>query len=226
MNYSSLLTELGISPEIVAAHEGKYPVPKFTLAAPPKGRYGFPPIIIPIWSNADWPGYIGVVTSWFGGCENGFVKHYSGSQITYEIALSFEQLGVWLAFDFLCNVPNSSEVGDFAQSLGLFAQDKIEDYFRDCQDYSDLAKLPVFGTKLPKVLSAGPQNGVPDWVLPRTSKAKVLGAIAQGNYHLAWQGINSPGLDRHEIVELLDIISPFASDIRFEHLVECWKAYA
>jgi hypothetical protein len=221
-DYKTLLSDLGFSQEIIAALEGKYAVPSYILRAPFDGSYGYPPILIPLWSNDDWPGYVGVVTSWFGGDEHGFIKYYSEDRYASEIALTFEQLKLWLVFECLCDVPNVKKVGGFAESIGLCLADKVEDYFINCITYRDLANFHAFKAELPKVLSAGKENSHPDWMLRKVSKADVLSAIEAKDYHQAWLGINSPGLERGEILELLEKIAPFAGYRRFDDLVECW----
>ena len=226
MNYGILLAELGFSEALIAAHEGKLPVPRFTLAAPSRRHYGFPPIMVPIWSIPGLPGYIGVVTSWFGGDEYGYIKYYSGEPYASEIAKSFKQLAAWLTFDFHCNVPDPAEVGEFAEAIGLCKKDEVDQYFVDIQSKNDLVKLPVFAADLPNYLGKGEENSCPNWVVPNVSSAEVFSQIEGGNYHLAWCGINSPGLEREEIVQLLDKIAPFAEDDRFADLVKCWKLSA
>jgi hypothetical protein len=221
-NYSSLLADLGFSQQVIDSQDGKVFVPRFSLMAPFDPRYGFPPIIIPLWSNEYWPGYIGVITSWFGGTETGFAKYYSSSQYLAEVALTFDQLKAWLCFDFLCNIPDYEEVGIFAQSIGLCQKNEVEEYFINCTDYPDLKNLPVFMDKLPQFLVGGSCNSQPSWVLPSTNKNEIISLIERKEYLRAWHGINSPGLTREDIVELLEAIAPFSTDVKFGDLVECW----
>jgi hypothetical protein len=223
MNYASLLREIGASSQIVSAHEGEITVPKYTLTAPFKAQYGYPPAIIPLWSNADWPGYIGVVLPWFGGAEYEFVKIYSDSGFMSEIALSFDQLSAWLAFDFLCNVPDAHEVGEFAESIGLCSKDDVENYFRDCKDQHDLIKLPVFKDRPPRILTEEAADGRPAWILPKTSKNEIINFIDQGDLRTAWYGINSLNFRSKDVDELIDYISLHSKNAHFLQLVECWR---
>lgn len=222
MTYGSLLTELGYSGNILKAHAGDFSVPSFTIDAPFKGAYGFPPIIVPLWSNGAWPGYIGISTKWFGMKEEGFLSYYSESQIISEIAKSFEQLAAWLTFDFLCNIPNESEVGRFAESIGLCRPGEVERYFDGCSDINDLSRLAVFKSDLPQAVVGGRGNVQPAWVQKGVNKNRVMSLLDNGDFVGAWYAINSPGLSRGEIRNFLDIIAPFAEDERFFHLVECW----
>lgn len=55
--------------------------------------YGFPPALIPIWSDGSGPNYIGMWKHWFVEREPTFVKMYVGSgRLTIEIARTPEQL--------------------------------------------------------------------------------------------------------------------------------------
>ncbi|NHZ97649.1 hypothetical protein [Massilia sp. CCM 8734] len=222
MNYVTLLASLGFAQEVCDAHLGKIQVPQFTLTAPYKPQFGFPPMMIPLWSDGAWPGYIGVITRWFGGDEAGFVKYYAEEQALSEIALTFDQLKAWLAFDFLCNVPDPDEVGNFAASIGLCAKERVEDYFAHCQEHSDLSALPAFAIGLPKFLLNGEEDSQPGWVRDSVRKPDIETMIAHGQYQQAWHGINSPGLERDEIAALLRLIAPFANDARFDDLATCW----
>ena len=222
MNYRTLLAELGFKEEVLGVHEGKVEVPKHSLIAPFEPGYGFPPIIVPLWSDGALPGYIGVVTRWFGGEDRGFIKYYSASQYASEIALTFDQLKAWLTFDFLCNIPDAKEVGSFAESIHLCARDKVEEYFSGCNDYPDLIELSEFKSDLPQFLIGGSNNSQPSWVQPHSAKAEILEQIEQGDFLDAWHGINSPGLTRNETIYLLQKIAPFSGDERFHQLVDCW----
>lgn len=223
MNYVTLLASLGFAQEVCNAHLGKIQVPEFTLTAPYNPQFGFPPMMIPLWSNGAWPGYIGVITRWFGGDEAGFVKYYAEEQALSEIALTFDQLRAWLAFDFLCEVPDLDEVGNFAESIGLCPKERVEEYFVHCHERADLSTLPEFSNGLPASLLHGEESSQPGWVRDGVHKSDIETMIARGQHRQAWHGINSPGLERDDIAALLTLIAPFANDARFGDLVACWK---
>lgn len=222
MSYSDLLVQLGFSEEVIDAHNGKIKVPKYSLEAPFDSRYGFPPIVIPLWSDSSWPGYIGLVTNWFDGSEHGFVKYYSNDQYVSEIAMTFDQLKAWLTFDFLCNIPEQSEVEEFAESIGLCPGTKAEHYFKNCNDFQDLKYLDVFKSELPQFLAKGARDSEPLWIRNKTTKENVLQLIENKQFGEAWRHINSSGFSYEDTIELLEKIGPFSSDSRFRLLVDCW----
>ncbi len=222
MGYEILMRELGFEQLILDAYNGKVKMPKYSLDAPFDPVYGFPPALIPIWSSRAWPGYVGIVTSWFGGTEHGFVRYFSEGQTMSEIALTFDQLKAWLAFEFLCEIPDENEVGDFAEAIGLCARDRVEDYFSDCADFSDLIKLDEFKSNPPKYLVNGSRDSQPSWVQQTVNKKEISNLIEIGDYQQAWNCINSPGLERRDIVDLIEKIAPYSNNARFYKLIECW----
>jgi hypothetical protein len=60
MDYVDFLRKHGYSKEIVRLAEGGIDIPKYTFKAPADPVFGFPPVLIPLWSNSAWPGYIGI----------------------------------------------------------------------------------------------------------------------------------------------------------------------
>lgn len=220
MTYIDFLIQHSFPEEVILIAEGKVNVPRFTVSAPADLIYGFPPGLIPLWSNSSWPGYIGLMTQWFGDTRHYFVKFYVECHSFTEIARDIEQLKVWMTFDFLCNVPDADEVGRFAESIGLCRGDELEDMFAKCQTVHDLIQIPC--------MNSAPPHGIMD-------KSRAIGAnqsedishiyelIEQRDYHSAWQSLNSRPFKHETVVGILDALAPHSMDTkRFNDLIQCW----
>lgn len=223
MDYVDFLRKHGYSKEIVRLAEGGIDVPKYTFKAPADPVFGFPPVLIPLWSNSAWPGYIGISKHWFGPAHESFVQFFVEDLSFVEIARSFQQLKAWMVYDFLCNVPDFDEVGKFANSIGFCAPEEVAAIFEGVSDVQDLTKLSVFGLDMPAILKHPDRHGTPEWVVeaPRLNDTQVL--IDKGFYEEAWYQLNSALVERSEILKLLDVLRPRAKEeCAFRDLIICW----
>jgi hypothetical protein len=152
MGYIEFLSKNGFPQNVVDIAKGLVKVPDYTVQASADLSFGFPPVLILLWSNPGWPGYIGIAKHWFGNRPDTFVQFYTAEYSFVEVARNFDQLKAWMVFDFLCNVPAPEEVSEFAESIGFCAANDVDDIFSDCEDISDLAKLSVFKDDLPAVI--------------------------------------------------------------------------
>ena len=92
MNFENALKALNLPDAVVACAGGKIRPPVCTLEAPAQW-FGFPPALIPIWSDGSRPTYIGYWKHWFVEREPCFVKMYiSSDRMTTEIARTSSQL--------------------------------------------------------------------------------------------------------------------------------------
>jgi hypothetical protein len=224
MGYIEFLSKHGYSQELVNIAKGLVEVPDYTVQAPPDPSFGFPPVLIPLWSNASWPGYIGIAKHWFGNRQDTFVQFYADEFSFVEIARDLEQLKAWMVFDFLCNVPAPDEVGRFAESISLCAADDVEIVFSDCEDVSDLAKLSVFKNNMPPVIEKGEEFGDPEWLMKTSGMAEIKGLISSGHHENAWCQLNSAVISKPEVEELLNILSlHVANKEAFKDLITCWS---
>lgn len=123
--------------------------PEFTYDVPCDLGYGFPPAIIPIWSSQDGPDYLGVLKHWFSNRQTTFVRYNKECESFIEIARTPDQLRIWLAFRFFCNVPDEDEVAAFMKAVYLCDDETFADYFRGYEDASDLMRNPTFVDRLP-----------------------------------------------------------------------------
>ena len=223
MDYIEFLSKNGYSQSLVDISKGLVKVPDFTVQAPADLSFGFPPVLIPLWSNGSWPGYIGIVKHWFGGRQDSFVQFYTAEHSFVEVARNFDQLKAWMVFEFLCNVPAPEEVGAFAESIGFCAANDVDDIFSDCEDISDLAKLSVFKNDLPAALEKGDELGDPEWLAKTSGVSEIRGLIASGQYENAWYQLNSSLISKEDIQNILNELSPYVNERDvFEGLVSSW----
>lgn len=225
MGYIEFLSKHGHSQDLVNIAKGLVEVPDYTVQAPPDLSFGFPPVLVPLWSNPSWPGYIGIAKHWFGNRQDTFVKFYADGFSFVEIARNLEQLKAWMVFDFLCNVPAADEVGRFAESIGFCAADDVENVFSDCEDVSDLAKLDVFKNDLLPVIGKGEEFGDPGWLMGTSGVAEIRGLISAGQYEHAWYQLNSTAISRPEVTDILNTLSLHVTEKdAFKDLIACWSA--
>lgn len=224
MGYIEFLSKYGYSQELVNIAKGLVEVPDYTVQAPSDPSFGFPPVLIPLWSNASWPGYIGIAKHWFGDRQDTFVQFYADEFSFVEIARNFEQLKAWMVFDFLCNVPAPDEVGRFAESIGFCAATDVEAVFSDCEDISDLVKLSVFKNDVPAVIARSEESDSPGWLVEASGVANIKSSIASGDYEKAWYQLNSSVISKGDILSLLNELPPYADDSEaFKSLVTSWS---
>jgi len=225
VDYIELLNKCGYPKDIIDIASGAVDVPDFTIQAPYEPSFGFPPALIPLWSNSSWPGYIGVVRHWFGNVSDTYVQFYSESHLFIEVAKNLNQLKAWLVFDFLCNVPEPDEVGCFSESIGFCKAKEVNSIFANCKNISMLRNLDVFSNNLPAVIEKGEEGGEPDWLLRPANADGIRRLIDSGQYESAWYQLSSNEFDELEVLDILKSMQTVASGNKelFKHLVTCWK---
>ncbi|WP_428240620.1 hypothetical protein [Gynuella sp.] len=225
MGYIEFLSKYSYSQELVNIAKGLVEVPDYTVQAPPDPSFGFPPVLIPLWSSASWPGYIGIAKHWFGRRQDTFIQFYADEFSFVEIARNLEQLKAWMVFDFLCNVPTPEEVCHFAESIGFCAVDEVESIFADCEDVSDLANLSIFKNDLPSVIGKGSESGDPEWLKKTEGVNEVKGLMSADRYEDAWYQLNSTVISKPEVVDILNALSLRVTNKEaFKDLISCWLA--
>ncbi|PXX44837.1 hypothetical protein [Undibacterium pigrum] len=224
LNYLELLLNCGYSTEIINIAKGDIKVPEYTFKALADLSFAFPPALIPLWSNASWPGYIGIVKHWFGNQPDTFVEYFSGETSIIEIAKNLQQLKAWMVFDFLSNVPDADEVGRFAESIGFCRADEVETIFAECEDVSDLAFLDIFKSDLPSILKRDERLGKPEWWSSSSGVDEIRNQINHGQFEQAWLQLNSGVSNKSEIASILSLLSGHVErKTEFQILISCWS---
>ena len=120
MNFKNVFKALNLSDVVVACATGVIRSPICTLEAPAQW-YGFPPALIPIWSDGSRPTYFGYWKHWFVDREPSFVKMYVASdRMTTEIARTPEQLfGVVAMMSISLEDGVTPDLERFATAVGL-----------------------------------------------------------------------------------------------------------
>jgi len=120
MNFGNVLKALNLPDAVVECAAGKVRSPICTLEAPAQW-FGFPPALIPIWSDGSRPTYIGYWKHWFVEREPCFVKMYvSSDRMTTEIARTPSQLfGVIAMMAISLDDGVTPDLEQFAARVGL-----------------------------------------------------------------------------------------------------------
>lgn len=226
MDYLTLLKELGYSSTVIGLAEGRFEIAEFTFDVPFVAGYGFPPALLPLWSNAEWPGYVGAIKHWFGHQVESYVFYFVETGSYVEVAKNVEQLKAWLTYHFFCIDPDFiHEAGRFAESIDFCDAGDVEAIFAPIANVSDLATLPLFSADVPAVLLNPLNEAAPAWVRSPVSVTEIIGKIEAGFLEEAWLLLNSSSLGATEMLDLLSRLA-VASDggpEKFRDLIDCWK---
>ncbi|MBS0657413.1 MAG: hypothetical protein JSR82_04105 [Verrucomicrobia bacterium] len=148
--YMPILEEL-CSPNVRACAEGHAGVPLFNYTAPAVW-YGFPPALIPIWSDGSGPNYIGVWKHWFCWRTYSFVKMYvDAGHMTTEIARTEQQLFSYIAIQSMAASDGvSSRLEYFAQRIGLSNLKELDEgTVESGDDPKQFRRLSPFSVNVP-----------------------------------------------------------------------------
>lgn len=121
MSYAELLQELRYPKPLVSIAAGEILPPIESCRAPFDQRFGFPPVLLPVWTDLSKPAHIGVWRHWFCDRKPSFtLVSIEGGMRPQEIARSFEQLVQTIAiWSIVENDGVEREVERFARSVGL-----------------------------------------------------------------------------------------------------------
>lgn len=124
--YLDVIETLGTS-RLLACAVGEAGVPLVNYRAPAEW-YGFPPALIPIWSDGSGPNYLGIWKHWFSSRSPSFVKQFVGlGHLTVEIARTEEQFFAYIAIH---SITSEDGIGApllrFADVLGLSNLEEID----------------------------------------------------------------------------------------------------
>lgn len=119
---------VGLSDLMVGCAKGDIPSPLEDFVAPFES-YGFPPALIPIWSESSGPNYYGLWKHWFVERTPTFVKMYvpSGREVS-EIARTEDQLFCYITVRAICSFDGLVPIiEDFSRSVGIENLDEIDE---------------------------------------------------------------------------------------------------
>lgn len=130
---------------------GQLKLPLATFEAPAKW-FGFPPALIPLWSDGSGPTYIGIWRHWFAEREPTYVKMYVGSgRMTVEIARTAEQLLALVAVMAISERDGvENDLINFANNVHLLNLEEIDNVtLASGDDAPGLIRIDQFKTKTP-----------------------------------------------------------------------------
>lgn len=155
-----LYSEIGLTSEIIGLATGTIEIPNCSTEQPAR-CYGYPPALIPFWSDPDGMIYTGLWKHWFGDRTPCFVKNFVN--VFYrskEISRSPEQLLRHLINKEISLAEEiSPEILSFSQRLGVTDIAPIEEIYQTHGDVpSGLLNLPDFFQNAPLSCFSDPSN--------------------------------------------------------------------
>jgi hypothetical protein len=147
INYSRVYDAVELDSTLREVASGRVRVPLMRVRTP-FASYGFPPALIPLWSDGSAMTYVGLWKHWFAPRRATFVEcHLEEDCRVYEIARSPAQLLHVLGLEILCvNEGDRGELEDFAGRCGggidIDALERVA--WRSGDDPSGLLELPMF----------------------------------------------------------------------------------
>lgn len=151
IEYREVSEMLDLPRSISRCIEGQIQAPVVDLEAP-ASWYGFPPALIPIWSEGSSPSYIGYWKHWFVDREPCFVQmHVEAKRLTTEIARTAEQLFCYVALTSIAAQDGvGAELERFAREVSIDNLDELDSIALESGDNPHgLAKLRQFEDKTP-----------------------------------------------------------------------------
>lgn len=159
-DYDSLIRALGLPSTVADCAAGRIRLPLGAMRSPAEW-YGFPPVLIPIWSDGSGPNYIGVWKHWFTDRPLSFVKMYVGSgRTSIEIARTPEQLFCYMAMaTIVVDDGVEPELADFCKAVGIRNLAEIDKVSLETgDDPSGLTALSPFATSVPRASTSDPRH--------------------------------------------------------------------
>lgn len=155
-NYTVLFKSLNLSDAAISCLTGNLILPRENVLAAPFKIYGFPPALLPVWSNGDFYDYEGFWLHWFLNREITFVTYYSEITKVTETARDFGQIcRIQLANiigamsdDEVLNMPD--DITNFAKDVGIHDLDELILLARNVAESPDnLVKSEYFSNRAP-----------------------------------------------------------------------------
>ncbi len=145
-DYQELYEYLGLPPAAVKLGLGRIKPPSLIFRAPFR-CYGFPPALLPLWSNGSDPSYDGYWKHWFVARQLTIVDYSVEEGRAYEIARDLEQL-VWAASLTEYDSPEArEEVKRFAREMEIEGIESLDELTSSLPEA--LRVLPAFGANSP-----------------------------------------------------------------------------
>lgn len=150
--YGQILKYLNIDNNIVEITNGETKIP-YPGVDQPFLNYGFPPALIPLWSESSGPKYFGLWKHWFSNRQMSIVKYSLETLKIEEIARNIPQLIRIIALESICVFAGiNQQLIDFSKVHGvnLLELQLIDELSLEKGDeHHSLKDLPQFGSESP-----------------------------------------------------------------------------
>jgi hypothetical protein len=150
-SYGKLLERLDTSPAIRSCQDASIKVPLANLRSP-FDWYGFPPALIPIWSDGSLPAYFGLWKHWFIDRRLTYVQmSIEQKHRVVEIARTDAQFFCYAAvLAITVHDGVTQSIADFANKTGVMNLDEIDAVTMETgDDPKGLTSLPQFAAEIP-----------------------------------------------------------------------------
>jgi hypothetical protein len=148
-HYEDVYERLGLPLTARRIASGEIRHPSVALAAPFE-CYGFPPALIPLWSDGSGPTYTGYWKHWFVQREMTVVFYDLEEGRAHEVARNFEQLAWLEALNLRSHPSFIAEAESFAKTLGIGNLEQLDAIITQTGDLPEgLQELPAFGSASP-----------------------------------------------------------------------------
>jgi hypothetical protein len=211
----------------------------------PPSPWGFPPALIPLWSDAALFLYQGYWKHWFCDRETTLVEVDSSEGRATEVARGFPQVVARLALKRVCALDRVDErLKQFCAGLGLEILPAVDEVSRRTGDRIDgLLAMKLFSEDPPAdLVSFGgsyrgnfPQTGDArddscafEWVAPEPGRARSGHSEAfhfrlrRGDLLGAWMQLNAPGWEMAESRRAIQELADASSEPEFKLLTKAW----
>ena len=151
IKYQKVLSSLGVDEKIKKIASGEISVPMFGSEAPAYW-YGFPPALIPLWSNGSRPKYFGIWKHWFLDRQPTYVEMLiAADRLTIEIAQTAEQLFCFATISAIVEEDGiTSEIEKFSNLVEINNLGEIDTFTSTNGDNAKyFSNLPQFSTQTP-----------------------------------------------------------------------------
>lgn len=149
-SYRDVLAEIDDSGLLAQLFDGSVRIPDD--CDQPPGSYGFPPALVPLWSEGSGPSYWGVWRHWFGCRPPSFVRmSLEDGHRVREVARTVAQLVRVVVLELVVTADELTEpIRAFATACGVDDLEEIDAISLESgDDPRGLARLPAFASRTP-----------------------------------------------------------------------------
>lgn len=219
--YKRVFQALGLPKVAFEIHSGRLPLPNDFDQQPPKW-YGFPPALIPLWSDWSGPVTTGLWKHWFVDRRPTYVDfHLEVAQI-YEKAATLDAL---LVNQVLQDMDEEVRVTRFAQKAGLADPKTLKPPRKPSNRPKDLNRTCPYEYSEEELDRLRKKSTIPAWFKSVEKQEALFNRLlAQGDLGGAWMSLNSSGWKYRAAQSAILRLAKAAGDQAFTILAQAWSA--